>query len=78
MFQKLLPKQKVSMSSGMPSNYEQIGTSLSVKDTNTLQQMGEVMSVLSKYDALSIFVLAKNGLKSELDTPQKIGLTKKQ
>ncbi len=38
----------------------------------------EVMSVLSKNDALTIFLMAIKDLKSELDTPTKIGLTKKQ
>ncbi len=37
-----------------------------------------LLSILSKKDALSIFLLAKDGLKAETDTPQKIGLTRKQ
>lgn len=38
----------------------------------------DIMSILSKKDAMTIFTMAKEGLKSELDTPSKIGLTKKQ
>ena len=38
----------------------------------------EILSVLSKNDALTIFLMAVKGIKSELDTPTKIGLTKKQ
>ncbi len=37
-----------------------------------------LLSVLSKNDAFAIFMLAKDGLKAETDTPQKIGLTRKQ
>lgn len=37
-----------------------------------------LLSILSKKDALAIFLLAKDGLKAETDTPQKIGLTRKQ
>ncbi|HJW20650.1 MAG TPA: hypothetical protein VJ571_08875 [Candidatus Nitrosotalea sp.] len=43
-----------------------------------LAQLTEVLSVLSKNDALTIFLMANEGIKSELDTPVKIGLTKKQ
>lgn len=43
-----------------------------------LAQLTEVLSVLSKNDALTIFLMANEGIKSELDTPAKIGLTKKQ
>lgn len=43
-----------------------------------LNQVMEVLSVLSKNDALTIFLMATKGIKSELDTPTKIGLTKKQ
>ena len=41
-------------------------------------QLTEVLSVLSKSDALTIFLMSNEGIKSELDTPTKIGLTKKQ
>lgn len=37
-----------------------------------------LLSILSKKDALTIFLLAKDGLKAETDTAQKIGLTRKQ
>ncbi|MEO9277851.1 MAG: hypothetical protein ABI340_08770 [Nitrososphaera sp.] len=43
-----------------------------------LNQVMEVLSILSKNDALTIFLMAAKGIKSELDTPTKIGLTKKQ
>ncbi|MDH2907386.1 MAG: hypothetical protein PXX83_04730, partial [Candidatus Nitrosotalea sp.] len=43
-----------------------------------LAQLTEVLSVLSKNDALTIFLMANEGIKSEIDTPTKIGLTKKQ
>lgn len=59
-------------------DYKQIGSILPIEDITTLHRMNEILSILSKIDALQIFILAKNGLKSELDTPQKIGLTKKQ
>jgi len=38
----------------------------------------DLLSILSKKDALTIFLLAKDGLKAQTDTPQKIGLTRKQ
>src|SRR5579872_4567516 len=52
---------------------------MSSKDSSKLlAQLTEVLSVLSKNDALTIFLMANKGIKSELDTPTKIGLTKKQ
>ncbi len=48
------------------------------KDPKLATNLVNVLSILSKEDALTIFLTAKNGLASELDTPQKIGLTKKQ
>ena len=52
---------------------------LSLKDNpELLAQVMEVLSVLSKNDALTIFLMANEGIRSELDTPTKIGLTKKQ
>ena len=59
------------------ADYEHVKNMLS-SDDSLIQNMSEVLSLLSKVDALQIFVLSKDGLKSELDTPQKIGLTKKQ
>lgn len=43
-----------------------------------LQKISEVLSILSKPDALLLFIMTKDGLKSELETHTKIGLTKKQ
>lgn len=60
------------------AGYKTISPILSIKNPESLKRMEEVLSVLSKFDAFEIFVLAKNGVKSELDTPHKIGLTKKQ
>ena len=47
-------------------------------NSKILTQLTNVLSVLSKNDALTIFLMANEGIKSELDTPTKIGLTKKQ
>lgn len=47
-------------------------------DAGTVDRMAQILSVLSKYDALSIFLLAREGLHSEMETPAKVGLTKKQ
>ncbi len=52
--------------------------STSSDSSKLLAQLTEVLSVLSKNDALTIFLMANEGIKSELDTPTKIGLTKKQ
>lgn len=53
--------------------------SLGLKDNSELlAQVMDVLSVLSKNDALTIFLMAHDGIRSELDTPTKIGLTKKQ
>ncbi len=58
---------------------ENSGSSLTSNDSSKLlAQLTEVLSVLSKNDALTIFLMANEGIKSELDTPVKIGLTKKQ
>lgn len=43
-----------------------------------LQKISDVLSILSKPDALLLFIMSKDGLKSELETHSKIGLTKKQ
>lgn len=37
-----------------------------------------LLSLLSKPDAFRIFMLAGNGIRSQVDTPSGIGLTKKQ
>lgn len=52
---------------------------LTSKDNSKLLvQLTEVLSILSKNDALTIFLMANDGIKSEWDTPTKLGLTKKQ
>lgn len=43
-----------------------------------LEKISEILSVLSKHDALSIFIRVRDGLKSDLETYGVIGLTKKQ
>lgn len=43
-----------------------------------VNRVTDLLNILSKKDALEIFLLAKDGLKAEADTPQKIGLTRKQ
>ena len=43
-----------------------------------LEKITEILSVLSKHDALSIFIRTHGGLKSDLETYGIIGLTKKQ
>ena len=48
------------------------------KEPKIVTKLTDILSILSKTDALTIFSVAKTGLESELDTPQKIGLTKKQ
>lgn len=47
-------------------------------DSRSLNQLMDIMAVLSKSDALTIFLMANEGIKSDLDTPAKIGLTRKQ
>jgi predicted transcriptional regulator len=47
-------------------------------DQEIVNKTTNLLSILSKKDALSIFLLAKEGLRAETDTPQKIGLTRKQ
>ncbi len=43
-----------------------------------VKELCKLLAILSKFEALTIFLLAKNGLKAETDTPGKIGLTRKQ
>ena len=43
-----------------------------------LEKITEILSVLSKHDALSIFIRSHDGMKSDLETYANIGLTKKQ
>src|SRR5579885_3155338 len=55
-------------------------TNMLPNDTTVLdlQKISDVLSILSKPDALLLFIMSKDGLKSELETHTKIGLTKKQ
>jgi predicted transcriptional regulator len=55
------------------------GSILTSNDSSRLlSQLTKILSILSKNDALTIFLMASEGVKSEFDTPTKIGLTKKQ
>jgi predicted transcriptional regulator len=47
-------------------------------DRELVNKTTNILSILSKKDALSIFLLAKDGLRAETNTPQKVGLTRKQ
>ncbi|MFI5416377.1 MAG: hypothetical protein ACHQXJ_03400 [Nitrososphaerales archaeon] len=61
-----------------PAKVDEV-SGLALKDNSKLlAQLTDVLSVLSKNDALIIFLTAEEGIRSELDTPTKIGLTKKQ
>ena len=42
------------------------------------QKIINLLSILSKPDAFRIFILARDGIRSSMDTPSGIGLTKKQ
>ena len=68
---------KNSIDSGITKVDETAGLALK-DDSKLLSQLTDVLSVLSKNDALTIFLMAEEGMRSELDTPTKIGLTKKQ
>lgn len=48
------------------------------EDSEFLSQLTGIFSVLSKNDALTIFITSYEGIKSVLDAPVKLGLTKKQ
>ncbi|MGH9923132.1 MAG: hypothetical protein ACRD38_10300 [Nitrososphaerales archaeon] len=50
----------------------------SALDRELVNKTTNILSILSKKDALSIFLLAKDGLRAETNTPQKVGLTRKQ
>jgi predicted transcriptional regulator len=61
-----------------PTKLDEV-SGLALKDNSKLlAQLTDVLSVLSKNDALTIFLMTEEGIRSELDTPAKIGLTKKQ
>ncbi|MDE1725166.1 MAG: hypothetical protein KGH76_04635 [Thaumarchaeota archaeon] len=47
-------------------------------NSKLMSQLTDVLSVLSKDDALTIFQMSEEGIRSEIDTPTRIGLTKKQ
>ncbi len=47
-------------------------------EPKVIEKLSAIFSILSKNDALTIFLVAKDGLESELGTPEKVGLTKKQ
>ncbi|MDE1768986.1 MAG: phosphatidylserine/phosphatidylglycerophosphate/cardiolipin synthase family protein [Thaumarchaeota archaeon] len=62
-----------------PINMEVNNNNLALRDNSKLlAHLTDVFSVLSKNDALTIFLISEEGIRSELDTPAKIGLTKKQ
>lgn len=42
------------------------------------QKIIDLLSVLSKPNAIRIFIMARDGVKSTLDTPSEVGLTRKQ
>ena len=44
----------------------------------TMETMLDIFNVLSKKDAMTIFLLARDGLEAETEAPYKIGLTRKQ
>lgn len=72
-------KRQLSSDLAYGDEYSTIGKLLQVeKSPQLVSKLSETLSILSKSDALLIFLTAKDGLASELDTPQKIGLTKKQ
>lgn len=50
----------------------------SLLNSDLLGKTSKLLSILSKKDALTIFLLAKEGLKAETDTWQRIGLTRKR
>ncbi len=43
-----------------------------------MQKIIDLLSIISKPDALKIFVVARDGIKSQINTHSEIGLTKKQ
>ena len=49
-----------------------------ILESETVTRMMEIFNVLSKRDAMTIFLLARDGLPAETDAPYKIGLTRKQ
>ncbi len=47
-------------------------------EDEVLREASKVLTILSKYDALKIFLQSVEGIEAETDAPEKIGLTKKQ
>lgn len=48
------------------------------QNLNDLSEPSKLLTVISKFDALTIFSLAKDGIEADVSTPTKIGLTRKQ
>jgi predicted transcriptional regulator len=67
-----------SISKSNSIKIDELGSPGLKNNSELLDQVMDVLSVLSKDDALTIFLMANEGIRSELDTPTKIGLTKKQ
>ncbi|MDH2908091.1 MAG: hypothetical protein PXX83_08365 [Candidatus Nitrosotalea sp.] len=57
---------------------ENPGMEIFISKNDTIRKIIDLLSVLSKPDAIRIFILARDGIKSRLDTPLEIGLTRKQ
>jgi hypothetical protein len=53
-------------------------TSNVLSDEKSLENFARLLYVLSKRDNFIMFVMAKDGLRSSLSTPERLGLTKKQ
>ncbi len=49
-----------------------------IVEVKPLEKTMEIFNILSKPDAMTIFILAKDGLSAETEAPYKIGLTRKQ
>ncbi|MHB8546797.1 MAG: hypothetical protein ACYDAJ_08535 [Nitrosotalea sp.] len=57
---------------------ENLDMEIFVSKNKLAQKITGLLSVLSKPDAIRIFILARDGIESKLDTPSEIGLTRKQ
>lgn len=47
-------------------------------EDEVIREASKVLTILSKYDALKIFLQSIEGIEAETEAPEKIGLTKKQ
>lgn len=47
-------------------------------EDEVIREASKVLTILSKYDALKIFLQSREGIEAETAAPEKIGLTKKQ